>query len=153
SGTMPIDDCWIQYQQFPECQLRIGHFGNPFAPTSGSFIEGPMIVGVGTAGAELGGGYAPGAAILGKIGDGIVSYRLAAQNAGDTSIGSNGGPVVFARVQSSFAGVTLGAAGIWARFGGDPRNGFTFVTPGFHTFWNPVLIRGWDQRYEVDARF
>jgi phosphate-selective porin len=58
---------------------------------------------------------------------------------------------VTARLSTYVSGVGLGVAGSWLRIGGPTRDSVVGVTPGGHRFFAPVPVRGWSQRYEVDA--
>lgn len=151
SFTLPIADFWFQYHQIDEAIVRVGHYALPFAPSTLAFIEGPMIVGITPAGLQAAGGYQPGAEIFGSFAEGAFRYWLSAQNPLDSNAVLSGDPLVFARLELNLGGVTIGGAGIWTRHAGKGNKSFVFITPGLHTFFGQVDIRGWDQRYEIDT--
>lgn len=152
---LPLGQFFFQYQRFEAVRLRFGHIRAPFAHENGvlgtnrlPFLERSMIIGSGNAAAAA---YAPGAMILGSLDEGLFSYWLAAQNQVDSNEAVTSDPMVSARVETAFSGVVLGASATWMRRGDRSQQSITGVTPAQHRFFAPVDVRGWDQRYGLDA--
>lgn len=167
-ATIPFVDAWFEWAPAKEFKARFGHFKTPFSLDNGvtldfrtDFVERPMVIGSGNAVAP---DYHPGAEILGTVGEGLVSYWLSVQNIPDSATVLSGDPLVAARLETTFAGLTLGGAGYWERLAASTTAGangpvtvyptsFGGFTPGQFQWFKPVSVHGWTQAYELDACF
>lgn len=154
---LPLADFWLQYQQFEEFRIRIGHYKTPFTfedgITTNRYIDTVERSMLGGSGAVAAPNLRPGVAVLGSFAGGLLKYWISAQNQPDANVVQTGDPLMNARLQSEIGGLCVGTAGIWARRGGAPQQSFPGQTPGGFQFFVPVSIRGWDQRYEVDVNY
>lgn len=154
---IPLVDFYFQWQRFDELKLRFGHFIAPFSIDNGysldfrsDFVERPMALGSGNV---ISPDYRPGAEVLGSIDGGTFNYFLAVQNVIDSNVVLPGTPLVTGRIELNFLGFTIAGAGAWDRRGGSPQRSFPGLTPGQFQFFDPVDIRGWEQRYAIDVDF
>ncbi len=155
-GGLPLGNFWVQYQQFPELEVRLGHYKTPFEIDDGlvteSFadtIERAMVVGSGTTVAPS---FRPGVEVFGNLLGGVLGYWLSAQNQADSSTVTTGDPLVCARLESGIEStLRVGVAGLFTRLGGPVQNSFAGKTPGQFQWFTPVSVRGWEQAYEVDV--
>lgn len=152
SNLIPFNNAWLEFHPADELRVRFGHLIPPFtfadglvAPPFFESLEHPMIV------QTLSHNFRPGAMAFGDFQKGALSWFLAANNELDSNDVITSDPIVTARLGTRVGGFALGAAGSWIRLGGPNHNSVTAQTPGQFRFFQPVPVRGWSQRYEVDA--
>ncbi len=153
NGVLPIQNMWLEWRSFDELQLRAGHFIPPFtfgdaftAPPFLDFLEQPMVV------QALSYSFRPGAMLHGSFERGLLEWFLSLNNELDANGTITGDPIVTARLSSDTGALSFGVAGSWERLGGPTHSSVQGITPGQFRFFAPVAVRGWQQRYEVDAQ-
>lgn len=149
-GGIPLDNFFFQVHAIDELMARVGHYRTPFTIDSG--VLNPYYVDL--AGApmcidSLAPDLHPGAELLGHMAGHLFQYWLSVQNQTDSNKVVSGDPMTSARVQVEHLGFSLGCAGVWENLS-TRQESVEGATPGGFRWFDPVDVRGWTQRYEVD---